>query len=803
MTAPSLQEYFVDKTSGLPLSGGKVYFWQDASRTIPKTVYELQGNSANYTYSPLPNPLTLSGVGTMMDSTYNDIIPYYYPFNEDNPDQTELYYIVVYDSMGQEQFSRQAWPNPTSSGGSEGGVGDSINYIPNGQFLSHTNIPNDTLIGGSNIIAQGGFTIELDNSPAAVNTLTFQRLDVFTENPVQSPRYIAIYRTTGSTVGDTTKKIRIKWKDVNKFSTESENNYTFAFWAQSNITINADINVFKFFGTGGTPSADQNFNIGSISITPDTNFNNLQFNANFQDNQGAILGTNQDDFVAIDISLPVQTDFIIEFTDFVLQRPSGVPLTGFPIQTDADMLGRGVAGWMDTPNPDGSDLFLPLVLTREGMQFDHGSIGKIQAASGNVFATSDTSSYTNDMLCDGAAYLSSNYSALGIPYSRLGNYFLRSSSVSGYPIYGTGLNYATAWTDSGDANSFYIISNNAGTPISIANSSGGATGFTFSGSASYAGAQIGRAGLYTTTSWPGGSSVYFQALASSFVTTAVSNGTSGFGLALFSTDTGLFAEQSLTGFGGNVTSAAALAVLTGAAKSFTFTISTGPTTFTIWYRINNLGTVGTTATDFVIDLPSTATGTQVAQITTYVLKNLQISRVTAVASPPIGSFFTFQTNPGALRTVQPWYSYADGQSPTSSVGELVEVRLPGSPSAAIVAAATYATINAYQFASPDLRGMFLRGSDITGIYDLDFPFRINQGLGNGGNGSVGTYELQQFLSHLHNDNLPVFPTAVGFVPNIAGTSNTTSSGFFNNTTDLTGGSETRPVNSNVNWVIKY
>src|SRR2546428_10063801 len=107
-----LQSYFVDKTTGEPLSGGKVYFYSDVNRTVPKTVYELSSTTGTYTYVPLPNPVILSAWGTPVDNNGNDIVIYAFPF--DSLGNSELYYVVVQDSLGRPQFTREAVPNSGS-----------------------------------------------------------------------------------------------------------------------------------------------------------------------------------------------------------------------------------------------------------------------------------------------------------------------------------------------------------------------------------------------------------------------------------------------------------------------------------------------------------------------------------------------------------------------------------------------------------------------------------------------------------------------------------------------------------------
>jgi len=267
VTAPSLQEFFIDKDTGMPLSGGKVFFYVDNNRTTPKDVFEIQGSSSNYTYSPLPNPVILSAVGTMADNNGNDIIPYYYP--EDAEGNQQLYYIVVQNANGVPQFTRPAWPNPEE--GNETGDNNLINYIPNGQFLAHTNLAGNALVAGSNVIAQGGWTIELDSGATSTNTLTFIE-EGYTQDPPQSPRYVANLICTVPDSLEVLKNIRIKFDDVNKFTDQTN---TYAFWIESTFTINASVQVYYFFGTGGSPSTSFFGDAQLFTITPDGMMFNL------------------------------------------------------------------------------------------------------------------------------------------------------------------------------------------------------------------------------------------------------------------------------------------------------------------------------------------------------------------------------------------------------------------------------------------------------------------------------------------------------------------------------------------------
>jgi hypothetical protein len=135
-----LQVLMVDKDginpdSSLPLTSGKVYFYKDSARSELKSAYTLSGSPSNYTYVPLPNPCILSSVGTFVDDTGNDIVPYLRPYADDDSTIVELYYIVVTNSDDVFQFSRSAVPYLPDQGADPiDNTVQPINYISNGQF---------------------------------------------------------------------------------------------------------------------------------------------------------------------------------------------------------------------------------------------------------------------------------------------------------------------------------------------------------------------------------------------------------------------------------------------------------------------------------------------------------------------------------------------------------------------------------------------------------------------------------------------------------------------------------------------
>lgn len=792
VTAPNFQQFFVDR-NGLPLANGQIFFYSDINRTDPKNVYTIAGSEANYNYIPLPNPITLSAAGTVVDDQGNPVVIYWFPYNLQFPNEQELYYVVLKDQYGAIQQTVQAWPNPLTGGGSATSD-DAINYIPNGQFLAHTNIPNNTLVAGTNVVAQGGFSMEMNDPLFSTNTFEFEQIAGSPSGISNAPRYQATL-TAAANLADTQKTFRVKWPDVNKFSSEPTNTYVFGFWAQASVSTNVTIGVTKFFGTGGSTVSP--LPVEPLTITTEGQF--YQVVLDFGSNDGTFVGALNDDYVAVDINFPVSIGFVCSFTDFAMLKGTG-PIENFPLQTNADMLTRGVAGWMPTPNPDGSDLFCPLVLTREGMTFDHSGIGKIYADSGTVLATSNPLATTNDMPMDGTSYISGNYSAIGIPYKRLSDALHAKSNISSYPLWGTGPNYATAWRNYADNNQFYIITNSAGTPIATAADGATATGFGFNNVVTYAGTQTGRVSTNLLGSWNGATT--FQAVALTLGTTitgATTTGLPGFSFLVQSQLTGLYAQQNIDALIGVATAASTFVLTAGVCAHLDFTYSPIGTV-RLYYRVDGLGTTPAfSANDIILDVQGATTAIQIAELTAAALSGFQISRIAVTGVPTAGEYFTFQANPAALRNFTVIYSATNTATNPVPGSELIVVNLTGLVTQADVVTATYDAINRYQYYIPNFAGMFARGYDPTAIWDSDVNTRI--GFGILGGPYYGTYEYGQFESHIHGNSVPTYFGAAG--GNIGGQAPVTFGGNYAFNSQSTGGTETRPVNFDVNWVIKY
>ena len=202
ITAIDLEEYFVDKDSGLPLAGGQIQFWVDGARTTPKLVYELTGDPTNsqgggYDYAALPNPIILSDVGTIQDNNGNNVPVYYYPYDEDG--NLQLYYVVVLNSAGVVQFTRQAWPNLTLSQVAGASETISDNQIMNPQFsllnlaggATTQTIPIST-VGTTLYQIAAGWTLSVTITAGTAVTITRTSLAGSNNYPTNPPYWLTI-----------------------------------------------------------------------------------------------------------------------------------------------------------------------------------------------------------------------------------------------------------------------------------------------------------------------------------------------------------------------------------------------------------------------------------------------------------------------------------------------------------------------------------------------------------------------------------------------------------------------------------
>lgn len=148
-----LQDYLVDKSTGEALTAGVITCYRDNSRNTLKNWYYQSGSYPNYTYITLPNPLTLSAVGTIVDENGNDTLPLFYPFSETDNSTREPYYITVVNSTGTAQFVRQNFPyEPNTSGPITENNPTLKNLIINNRFWRAGNGTSSTTVNSAGVV---------------------------------------------------------------------------------------------------------------------------------------------------------------------------------------------------------------------------------------------------------------------------------------------------------------------------------------------------------------------------------------------------------------------------------------------------------------------------------------------------------------------------------------------------------------------------------------------------------------------------------------------------------------------------
>lgn len=704
----SLDEYFVDKTTGLPLTNGQIYFWQDVNRANPKAIYTISGSPPNYSFVPLPNPLSLSAVGTPEDGSGNNVVIYYYPFDDEG--NVDLYYIEVFDSNGSSQFTREGWPPDVAVAETPSAGIAIINYIPNGQFLAHNNIaanPIARTIAGQitkpiTDIAQGGWTFERPMVSTAIDYVNFFRYAAYVANPTGSPRYAVQISCTNPNPADTFKNLSLSFQDVNKFSSDTQA-YTLGFSAVTSGSANfsVQLNIVKNFGTGGSLPI-------TIPVTTLTITNVVQFfviTLNFGNNAGYTIGPNDDDFVQLAFTLPTNVAFNGIFTDFVL-TPDVVQLTAFPTTTNDQFMVNALA---PPPNDyNGYDIGLPLILTQEGLTYDQSSVGQV-------------TSYVNEIApfgwlnCDGSQYTTSAYSSDGIPYARLQKKLMGQITPSKFvfiPIFGTGPTYVTSYLAVGSNNQILLSTNQPG--IQTLPSDGLIpTGFTF------------------TTNFFGQTNIGFQGSLYGDLTTvwALNNligdavappnpGTSGLIINLTPDVTdgeklGDFNTQQLVSIG--------VVALPGAGTYFK--LSTSSFTYRFWFTIDGVGTnPGGSGIPVKINLLSTMSIQDVALAIMQILNSVQLVNIQFGAGSTItnGSYFTFYAN---SQLYYVWYTTGSGIDPSLANGIGIPVGYNSGYTANQVRDATAFSINFVYFCVPFTPGLVIKGYDSTGTVDVNSKYR--------------------------------------------------------------------------------
>lgn len=260
ISAP-LDQYFVDKDTGLPLCNGTLTFYRDTARTTPKLVYQLTGTAPDYTYTALTNPIVLSSVGTLQDAGNDNIALYFYPY-EGTPDQDssvlDLYYIVCKNEDGVEQWTREGWPNLNADNDPTKDAFPVQNQLANPQFSRvFLNGPDGTETTYTVNAATTRFNLapdwDIEVYSAAAGSVTVKRTAIAgSSSVITSPPYVLDVNVAS---GTTVKLIqRLKVNSGAWASTSDQSIYLAStLVGQNEGSGTASVNMYYKESTGGVP----------------------------------------------------------------------------------------------------------------------------------------------------------------------------------------------------------------------------------------------------------------------------------------------------------------------------------------------------------------------------------------------------------------------------------------------------------------------------------------------------------------------------------------------------------------------
>ncbi len=335
VAAPMLQNIFVNK-DGTPMIAGTITCYRDNSRTTLKNWYYQSGISGSYTYIRLPNPLTLSAAGTICDINGVDTIPFFYPYSEQDQNESQPYYITIVSEDQTNQITRENFPFMAGQG-RVSGAGTNDNYIINNRFWRNIGTVNLTNIL-QKVVAPSqhdGFRYSdiqfIKNIAGGQDTLTFAPF-ALTQTPILAdditPEFYINHVCSNAQGGETQKCYQFPVSlHVNTLASVP---YSFTIQAKNNGGISGGRNVIRAFilqDTGvGTTSPDL-IEIGSITLTPE--WDRYTFTKVFPSTEGLTLGQGGDDALYLQIQMPLGVDCNLDFCLPSIYLNDEVPTNSF------------------------------------------------------------------------------------------------------------------------------------------------------------------------------------------------------------------------------------------------------------------------------------------------------------------------------------------------------------------------------------------------------------------------------------------------------------------------------------------
>jgi microcystin-dependent protein len=367
VTTVDLQQYLVDKDTGEALAAGIVTCYRDNARTVLKNWYYQSGVPGAYTYLALPNPLTLSGSGTVINEFGADVLPFYFPWNESDNTVREPYYITVDSSEEQRQFTRENWPfDPHAE--TAGTANDVLkNLIVNNGFwragptgsvyasnqseitFDLTNTTSTVALGGLCPSASDGFSMPnmqfFKAVTGAVETVSFKKFTagivpfnpLSTTNADVTPQYYVNHQCTApQTSGETFKYYQ--WPIVLNIKNLEQVLFTFTIEAQmvgGSPNNQIAVGIYQFPGSG--TAAPTVLFPKIFNLTP--TWKKFTWTSAFPSASGITVNPNTgDDALYLVLSVPTGVTFNINFALPSIYLSKEIPANSFQTYDEVDSI---------------------------------------------------------------------------------------------------------------------------------------------------------------------------------------------------------------------------------------------------------------------------------------------------------------------------------------------------------------------------------------------------------------------------------------------------------------------------------
>ena len=339
VAAKMLQDYFVDKDTGFPLANGLISLYKDEARSFYKNWYYQTGVPGAYTWVPLDNPLHLSSVGTIQDPNGNDVIPFYYPYEENDENVPEAYYITVYsvDENGFPavlQFTRENFPYMPGVGPTPGVVTPTLrNYILNNVYWRNIGSLTATTVLDQVICPSqhDGYATNHDirfikNIGGATDTITFSPMTLTLQNDITPETYLN-FQCTALQVGETTKCIQYPISlHVDTLQNVAATLVIHAQNVSGSPNNFLNLQIYQFLGTG---ALSQPAPILIQTIVLNNTFKKFVIPFTFPSAAGLSLGAGGDDALFLRVQYPLAAICNINHTKPQIYLSTTVPDNNF------------------------------------------------------------------------------------------------------------------------------------------------------------------------------------------------------------------------------------------------------------------------------------------------------------------------------------------------------------------------------------------------------------------------------------------------------------------------------------------